>query len=171
MTSSFFHQLDRAARNVTPLLTSLLLVLISALPFHVPDFGRVSPNVAFMVVFYWSIYRPDRFPAWAAFAVGLWQDVLIGTPLGMNALVALLVHWAVSNQRRFFQGKSFFVVWWAFALVAVGVALLVWLLMMVLSSTLMSPAPGLVQLVLTIALYPFLTWFLAGVQHVILRDA
>jgi rod shape-determining protein MreD len=86
------QRLDRLARNCWPFVLSLLLVVASVLPLQLPDFGRVAPNLAVMATFYWAIYRPDLFPAPAAFALGLWLDLLTGTPIGINALVLLLVH-------------------------------------------------------------------------------
>ncbi len=124
MPLGLLQRLDRFARNLTPLTLSIALVVLSAMPLRIPDFGPISPNVGLIAAYYWGIYRPDLFPAPAAFAVGLWQDVLVGTPLGMNALVLLAIHWFILGQRRFFQGKSFAVVWWAFAMVATAAAVL-----------------------------------------------
>ena len=129
------------------------------------------PNVGLIAAYYWGIYRPDLFPATAAFAVGLWQDVLTGTPLGMNALVLLAIHWFILSQRRFFQGKSFAVVWWAFALVATATAALLWLIAMAYHARLLDATPAAFQGALTVALYPFLTWVFARTQHAVLRQA
>lgn len=165
------QRLDRLARNLWPFVLSLLLVLVSVLPTQIPEFGRISPNLAIMATFYWAIYRPDLFPAPAAFVLGMWLDLLTGTPLGINALVLLLVHWAVTAQRRFFQGKSFGVVWWAFALITVGAAALFWGLTTAYHLTLLDPAPIVFQTLVTIALYPFLTWLFARTQHAMVRQA
>ncbi len=164
-------RLDRLARNLTPLILSFGLVIFSATPLRIPDFGPVAPNVGLIAAYYWGIYRPDLFPAWAAFAVGLWQDVLVGTPLGMNALVLLAIHWFILSQRRFFQGKSFAVVWWAFALMAAAAAALLWLMVMAYHGRLLDATPAAFQGALTVALYPFLTWAFARAQHAVLRQA
>lgn len=165
------QRLDRLARNVWPFILSLLIVMVSVLPFYIPDIGRIAPNLAVMAVFYWAIYRPDLFPVVAAFALGLWQDLLVGSPLGINALVLLMVHWAVNSQRRFFLGKSFSVVWWAFAVIATGASILFWLLSAAYHATLVAPAPVAFQLLLTVGLYPFMTWLFASTQHAVLRQA
>ena len=161
---------DRVARSLWPFVLSLLLVVASVLPIQLSDFGRVAPNLAIMATFYWAIYRPDLFPAPAAFVLGLWLDLLTGAPVGINALVLLLVHWAITSQRRFFQGKSFGVVWWAFALTISGAMALFWVLSAAYHLTLIDPAPVVFQLLLTIAVFPFLTWLLARTQHVVMRQ-
>jgi len=164
------QRLDRVARSLWPFVLSLLLVVASVLPIQLSDFGRVAPNLAIMATFYWAIYRPDLFPAPAAFVLGLWLDLLTGAPVGINALVLLLVHWAITSQRRFFQGKSFGVVWWAFALTISGAMALFWVLSAVYHLTLIDPSPVVFQLLLTIAVFPFMTWLLARTQHVVMRQ-
>jgi rod shape-determining protein MreD len=171
MPLGLLQRLDRLARNLTPLALSFLLVIISATPLRIPEFGPVAPNVALIAAYYWGIYRPDLFPLSAAFVVGLWQDVLVGTPLGMNALVLLAIHWFILSQRRFFQGKSFAVVWWAFALMAAAAAVLLWLISMAYHGRLLDATPAAFQGALTMALYPFLTWVFARAQHAVLRQA
>ena len=164
------QRLDRVARILWPFVLSLLLVLVSVLPLQLPDFGRVAPNFAVMVTFYWAIYRPDLFPGPAAFVLGLWLDLLTGTPLGINALVLLLVHWVTLSQQRFFQGKSFGVVWWAFALTVSGAMTLFWILSAAYHMRLIDPSPVVFQLLLTIACFPVLTWLLARTQQVVMRQ-
>ena len=171
MPLGLLQRLDRFARYLLPLTLSLVLVIFSATPLHIPEFGPIVPNVGLIAAYYWGIYRPDLFPASAAFAVGLWQDFLVGTPLGMNALVLLAIHWFILGQRRFFQGKSFAVVWWAFALMAMAASALLWLIAMAYHGRLLDATPAAFQGTLTVALYPFLTWLFARAQHAVLRQA
>jgi rod shape-determining protein MreD len=169
MSGGAIERIDRFARGIIPLGLSLILVIVSALPFYMPGYGPIAPNIAIMAVFYWTIYRPDLFPVAAAFAVGLWQDALVGTPLGLYALLMVLAHTVVATQRRFFQGKSFPVVWWAFAMVAAGAALALWLATMALNLVYVDPSPAVFQFLLTAAAFPFLTWVFARTHHATLR--
>ncbi len=171
MPLGLLQQLDRIARNLTPLTLGFVLVILSATPLRIPEFGPIAPNVGLIAAYYWGIYRPDLFPASAAFALGLWQDVLVGTPLGMNAVMLLAMHWFIRGQRRFFQGKTFAVVWWAFALVTTAATFLLWLTSMAYHGQLLDAAPAVFQGLLTLALYPFLTWVFARTQHAVLRQA
>jgi rod shape-determining protein MreD len=162
------QRMDGTARNLFPLGLALVALLLGAVPLYLPGYGAIAPNVALMVVFYWAIYRPDLFPAVLAFAVGLVQDALMGTPIGLNALLLLCVHGVVGTQRRFFQGKTFAVVWSAFSIIAFGAAVVGWLLVMGLAGMLIAPWPGLFAMLLTVALYPLATWVLARVQGAVL---
>lgn len=169
MTAGLLQRLDKLTRNLTPVVISLLLITLSVVPVQIPFYGTVAANLGVMAVFYWVIYRPDLLPPAAAFLLGLWQDILFGTALGVYALVFLVVHTVLVAQRRFFQGKSFVVVWWAFAIVASLASLLAWLLVVVLNGAWIAPTPAVFQFLLTLALYPFVTWILARSQHAVLR--
>ena len=169
MIAAAFQRLDRSARQLAPFITSAMLVMFSALPVYPPGYGQVAADVGLMTVFYWAIYRPDLFPAIAAFVLGLWQDILVGSPIGLHALILLLASWAIVSQRTFFQGKSFAVVWWCFSLVALAASLLSWIIFCGFNFTLMNPAPVLFQAALTVGIFPFMAWLLARVQHAIIR--
>ncbi len=84
-----------------PGVLTLLLVLMGAVPIGAPLLGPVLPAFGLVAVFVFSIYRPDLMPHWLAFLVGLVQDLVIGGPLGLNALLLLSVQGLCSSQRRF----------------------------------------------------------------------
>ena len=86
-------------RGLTPTALTLIMVFVSAVPWQLPGLAPVTPAFTVMAVFYWSIYRPDRLPYAATFAIGIFQDLVTGAPLGMTALVLLLVHGVVAAQR------------------------------------------------------------------------
>lgn len=169
MISATLQRLDKSARQLAPFLSSVILVMLSALPVYIPGYGQVAVDVGLMTVFYWAIYRPDLFPAIAAFVLGLWQDILVGSPIGLHALILLLANWAIVSQRTFFQGKSFAVIWWCFSLVALVASLVSWVIVCGLNVTLVSPVPVLFQAALTVGMFPFMAWFLARAQHAIVR--
>lgn len=169
MIGAAIQRLDRSARLLAPFALSGLLILLGALPVHVPGYGQIAFNVGLLTVFYWSIYRPDLMPAVAAFMLGLWQDILVGSPVGLGALVLVLVNWAIVHQRTFFQGKSFAVIWFCFSVVQIAAAVLSWVLVCALDTTLVNIMPGLFQAVLTIGVFPFMAWLLARAQHAVLR--
>lgn len=169
MITAAFQRLDKSARHLAPFLTSVILVMLSALPVYIPGYGQVAVDVGLMTVFYWAIYRPDLFPAIAAFVLGLWQDILVGSPIGLHALILLLANWAIVSQRTFFQGKSFAVIWWCFSLVALAASIVSWVIVCALNVTLVSPVAVLFQAALTVGVFPFMAWLLARAQHAIVR--
>lgn len=170
MKHSIWVRMDTWVRHMVPISVTLLLLLLTAIPTHMPGFAGVAPVLPLMGVYYWAIYRPDLLPAWAAFLVGVLYDILAGTPLGVHALVLLLVQGVAAGQRRFFLGKSFMVAWWAFGLLAAGSAGLSWILVAILAGQILDPRPVLFQYVLTLGLFPLLTWVLARTQMAFLKD-
>jgi rod shape-determining protein MreD len=160
-----FHRLDQTARNLVPFSLTVLLVFVGELRWPLPGFSMIAPMLPLMAVYYWAIYRPDLLPAYAVFFVGLLLDLLGGGPLGVHVLVFLLVFGTMTLQRRFFLGKPFFVVWLGFALVGVGASVVSWALFSLLLHKGMTVWPLLFQLVLTLALYPFVSWLFIRIQR------
>lgn len=164
MRSSWLHQVDLSVRGLLPFLFGLLFLFAMLAPWRVPGLGQVTPQLVLAAVFYWAIYRPDRLPYTATFVLGMAQDILTGNPIGLEALVLLAVQAIVLAQRRFFLGKSFVVVWWGFALVAAAAAFAGWLGSSAFFGALVAPGPVAMQVLLTILLYPPMTWILGRIH-------
>ncbi len=145
-------------RAILPGLVTLIAVLLVVLPFGVPFFAVVTPFLFLMAVYYWSIYRPDLLPPAAVFAIGILQDILTGGPVGMLALVLLLVQALAVSQRTVLLGQVFSVEWAGFLLVALGAGLASWLLASGYNLAVVPPGPFLAQGLITAALYPVGSW-------------
>ena len=139
-------------------------------PLHIPGFARVAPLLPLIAVYHWAIYRPRLLPASAVFVIGVLQDTLTGTPIGVNALVFIGVYGVVLSQRRFFAGKSFAVVWLGFAVVAAGAALSSWILVSVSNLTLVAPLAVLFQYLMTLGVFPLLAWVFLRWQRAFLES-
>lgn len=169
MDSTFWQRLDSTARRMLPVAITLALAIAAAVPIHVPGLGEVAPEVTLISIYYWTIFRPDLVPTPAVFAIGLVQDVLAGTPLGVNALVLLLVFAVVLGQRRFFLGKSFLVMWWGFLLVVTGASVCTWMILSSLDGVIINPLPAVFEGLVTVAVFPVLTWLFIRSQQALLR--
>ena len=157
--SEWLQSTDRALRGAIPVTVTVLLVFAASLPWRLPAFVEVTPAFAVMAVFYWTIYRPERFPYAATFGIGVLQDLLAGTPLGMTALALLIVQGVVASQRTFFRGKPFLVIWWGFSLVMPSVGLLTWIIGSACLGAVIPPLPIVVQVLLTMLLFPVFVLF------------
>ena len=153
----FSVRFGRALRSTIPGLLLLLCIFVAALPTGIPQFADITPFLSLMAVYYWSIYRPDLLPVYIVFLAGLVQDVVTGGPIGMMALVLILVHGIGVSQRRVFLGKSFPVEWWGFGLVAIGAGAVAWILTSLYFVHLLDPKFIAVQALLTVAVYPLVT--------------
>ncbi|MEK9946021.1 MAG: rod shape-determining protein MreD [Alphaproteobacteria bacterium] len=169
MSETVGDRLTQVARNGTPGLLTLILVLFSLAPYNFPGSAQLVPPLALMAVFHWGIYRPDLLPGPLAFVLGLLQDVLSGGPLGMWAAVFLLVLVVTASQRRFFLGKMFVVEWLGFALVVPVVFLANWIIGSIYIGAIVDPGALLIQGVLAVAFYPSLSWVMSIVRRMVGR--
>jgi len=171
MTSGLWQRMDLLARQLTPSILTLALVVLNAVPLHLPELSRIAPLLPLMAIYHWAIFRPRLLPASVVFLIGVLQDVLGGTPVGVNALVFLAVYGAVLSQKRFLTGKSFAILWLGFALIAAGAMALSWLVVSALSVTLVEPRTVIFQYLLTLGLFPAVAWLLLLWQRAFLRHA
>lgn len=169
MKPSFWYRVDRFARDLTPFALTFLLLIVNAMPFHVPGFAQVAPLLPMIGIYFWAVYRPDLMPATAVFMIGILHDFLSGLPVGVSALVFLLVLGAALAQRSFFFGKSFMIVWFGFVMVAAGALALEWVAMSLISGSIIQARSALYQYGLTVALFPFLAWLFTRWQHAFLQ--
>ena len=169
MKPTFWHRVDRFARDLTPFALTFVLLVINAIPFHIPGFAQVVPLLSLIGIYFWSVYRPDLMPAAAVFLIGLLHDFISGLPLGVSVLVFLLVQGAGIAQRSFFSGKSLVIVWFGFIFVAAGALSIEWVLLSILSGELIQPRSALYQFGLTVALFPVLAWLLTRWQQAFLQ--
>lgn len=167
---SLWLKLDTAARQITPFALTMALTLLTVLPLQSPGLGVAGPVWTLMGLYYWALYRPDLMPVGTVFLLGLMLDALSGTPLGSNALVFLGTHWLVVNQRRFFYGKSFAVVWLGFGLVAASTFAATWLLTCLWHGTVLDPRGVVFRYLVTVALFPLVFRALFEWQRLFLKQ-
>lgn len=171
MKGSFFHRLDQAIRHILPLALTLFLILLNAVPTRLPGFTQVMPLLPLIGVYYWSIFRPELMPPSAAFGLGLLYDIVGGLPLGVSSLIFLAVQGLTASQRRFFHGKPFRIAWWGFGLVGAGAFILQWVLVSMLLGHALGLRSVMFEFLLTLLIYPLLSWVFARVQMTLLRSA
>lgn len=170
MSGALGRRVGRLIGQATPAVITALLMLPSVLPIEGPALGEITPMLTVMAVFYWSIYRPELLPPWIAFAIGLIQDLVSGGPVGLNALILVLVAAYVAGQRRVFLARSFIVGWGGFTLTALAIAACSWILASIYFGSVLRPAPLLMQALATVLLYPALVWLLGRAQITMMRQ-
>ena len=114
--------------SVVPGLMGGLLVLLAATPY--PG-GVVSytPNIAWLMTLVMVMFYPPAWPRGLAFGLGLLQDVLFGTPLGSQALLALVLAQLAAMQAARQQVQLFRLRWLEAAGTLVVMHGVLWLIM------------------------------------------
>jgi rod shape-determining protein MreD len=149
------HRVDVWFRLMLPLAMTILLSVVGIVPWRIPDVALVTPALSLLAVYLWSVRRPALLPPIAVFLIGASQDVINAAPLGVSALVLLLVQFVVRLQRRQAPaGRTFLLGWGGFLAVAAGAGALDWLLTSALLSRWLDPTAEVYQYLLTVLLYP-----------------
>jgi rod shape-determining protein MreD len=149
------------ARLMVPQLLLCALFLLNLMSLPLPYVGAIKPMLVMMAVYYWAINRPTLVPPVLCFVMGLLMDILSGMPPGLNAFLLVAVQWLVRDQRRFLMGQPFITLWALFGLVALGAALLQWMLFGIVQGW--APLlPVATTVGLSLFLFPFVTLLLVG---------
>lgn len=157
---SILTAISDTTRRLTPTVSTLALLVLSFVHLPLPYVSSVMPPLALMGVFYWAVYRPDRFGILAAFLIGLLQDLLMGAPLGVTAFLYALAHRLLWQQQRFFRGGSFWQLWLGYVVTQAMVSLGQWIAWSLLDGAVYNPMPFILQLLLALCLYPPIGWLL-----------
>ena len=151
-----------------PAATTLFAALISVLPIYIPGYAALTPVFTLMAAYHWTIYRPDLLPPLALFAIGLTEDLLAGSPIGINALLLLLSRSAVLGYRRYFVNRSFPFVWTGFTLLTVVALSGLWALHCILNLGLFDFRVTVIRAALTIATFPLASFLLGRAQRAVM---
>ena len=154
--------------RMLPIATTLLAAIIAILPVPVPGYAALTPAFTLMAVYHWTIYRPDLLPPIGVFGVGLAQDLLAGTPVGVGTLVLLLARAAVLRVRRYFINRTFPFVWTGFTLLGAGAMVSLWALHCLLQLTVFDLRSTMFRTVLTIAIFPVASFALGRTQRALI---
>ena len=169
MKPSLWNRMDSYSRQIVPVMTTLVLVVVGLIPLHISGFSGIAPAFALMAVFHWGIYRPELMPVFSVFLLGIFADALYGTPFGLHPLVYLGVYGAVTFQHGFFMDKSFAVVWLAFSLVAAASAVISFIMVSAVSGAMAAPGPAFLQFFFTAAFFPALSWGMSGLHRLVME--
>ena len=124
-----------------------------------------------IAVFHWSVHRPALMPVQAAFVIGLLQDLLLGSPLGIGALIYVLVRGSAGWMGRLAAGRGFVGLWLVFALAAAAAFVLRYVIMVAWHGQLIAPIPALLQWLVTVGVYPLVAWVFIRLQKGLLSHA
>jgi rod shape-determining protein MreD len=106
-----------------------------------------------MVIYYWCVSKPRLIGYGSLFLTGVYKDLLMGIPLGLNALINMILRMLIIKKAKNFK-PSFIVFWHGFAII-----LLIWLAMQTLFFAIITGHwvninVVLIQFVLSLLFYP-----------------
>ena len=78
----------------------LFIVILNELDFNYLDLKYFSFNFSYILIFYYSIKRSQSLGYIYVFVAGLFNDVIVGTPIGLSSLMFLILCVAASYLRN-----------------------------------------------------------------------
>jgi rod shape-determining protein MreD len=93
-----------ALSNAIPFILGVIGILIANFPVSLMG-GRVPPPLfVLMPLYFWTLVRPDLMRPLAVFALGLLQDLVSGSPMGVWTLSFVAAYAIVDRNRDTFAG-------------------------------------------------------------------
>ncbi len=170
MNEDWDEALKLSIQKMLPLLTSIIWVALSYMPFDFLLPTNIHANVAVICVYYWVLHRPDVFNLFSVFFLGLFEDVLTSAPLGSSIFQLLLLYVLVGYMVKYFNGKSFELLWLGFLPLAFVVMFARWFVVSIYYADFLPFALLMFSFLLTSAVYPLVTLVNVGIQNKLMTD-
>ncbi|MBM3468089.1 MAG: hypothetical protein FJX71_01500 [Alphaproteobacteria bacterium] len=120
----------------------------------------VQPVLLLIVLYHCALYRPDLLSVEQLVLISLILDGIYAYPLGFSAVRLLTEYTLLLTQRKILGHQNFLWVWGGFCLFALIDGLLYSILISCVKSQWTGIFPIIPSILLTIGLYPLLTWAL-----------
>ncbi len=149
-----------------PYILVIVFLFFSTIPLGALGLNVCRPMIQLMLVFFFALYRPYFYPYWFLFLIGMFYDAVLGLPLGMNALTNILLKAVVLAIRNKYLRAPFGAIWVQFLVLISAVVLLQWFIMSVTYGHFFNGNIVAIQLLLSMALYPFFHRLFAKVSSI-----
>lgn len=147
--------------RVAYLVLAFVLLAAPLLPLNTVPRAYGAPDILLAVTAAWAARRPDSLPALVVLGVFLLADFLFQRPPGLMAALVLLMTESLRRRSARLRKGSFLGEWMAVSTWIAAVGLLNHLILALLMTPQAALRFTLVQIVLTIVLYPVI----AGIAH------
>ncbi len=143
----------------------LLVIFFHLLPLSVSPSRWIGPDLVVALTFAWAMRRPEYVPALSIGIVAFLADLLLQRPPGLMAALVVAGAETLRASARSNRDLHFFIEWATVAGVIVAIALAHRITLSALFVPTASVGLGILQSVLTIAIYPVVVL----VSHVFFR--
>ncbi len=147
-------RLELFAKLSVPYALMLALFLIGFVSLPQPFSLLVNAPLWLMALYYWSLFRPTLLPHMIVFLSGLCVDLLSGYPVGLHALLFLMIRLFVSSQRRFLIGQTFMMIWLGFGIVLTAYVVCEWVFLSLISLKILPISGAVYESVFGLLMFP-----------------
>ena len=150
----------------------IILLFISVLnefDFNYLDLKYFSFNFPFILVFYWSLKKNDSLSYGFIFIAGLFNDAVIGLPIGLSSLSYLLVCGFAAYLRNITLRPDLFKDWLFFLMTICVTNSLIYLLIVVFFKVNLNYLDYVFNIIFTFLLYIVIAYFFDIYQRFVFK--
>ena len=168
-TSDFkkVSQIEYYVRMSAAQILLFVMLCFSMVPSPFPETLTFFPNLFLMALYYWAVFRPSFIPLPLVFAYGLLIDSVAGFPIGLNALLLMLIVLFVRGQRHILMSQTFPLIWTGFVLLVIGFEAVQYGIMSLTYMQFLEPNPSLYKAVASVIVFPLICQILVPVHRMI----
>ncbi len=100
-----------------PFLIGLMALIVGMLPFNWFAVDMLHIPLIFGIIYYFTIFRPAVLNVFAVFILGVFADLLMHMPLGLQPLLFMTLLFVTALNRRFLASQQFDGQWLGFMLI------------------------------------------------------
>jgi rod shape-determining protein MreD len=122
------------------------------------------PSFGFLVLLAWRLLRSDAFPTWWAAPLGLFNDLVLGSPVGLSVAVWTAAMLALDIADRRTQWRGYWLEWILAAILLFGQEAAEWRVAQIMGAS----VPFLTvfpPLVISILAFPVAAWLVARIDR------
>jgi len=141
-------------------------VVIASLFVILPIVSRNGwfPNFGFLILLAWRLLRADAFPTWWAAPLGLFNDLVLGSPIGLSVAVWTAAMLALDIADRRTQWRGYWLEWAIAGALLFGQEAAEWRVAQIMGASL--PFRSVVPpLLIAILAFPIAAWIVARIDR------
>lgn len=130
--------------------------LLSLIPIYSPEVKKILPLFFVCVIYFSILMNWYRFPIWVLFLFGIIQDSILGLPIGVHSIIYVLCALIMDGFILKYFKKNYLYFWVGAIIYLSFYILLEYLAYSLVIGQLLNIVNSLIQLLLTIVLYPLI---------------
>jgi rod shape-determining protein MreD len=134
MSENFDENVASLFQKSLPLVTSLMVMLLSFTPVNLTLFSNIRPDLGLLCIYFWMLHRPDLFGVGSVVVMGGVYAFISSALPGASLFAYLLMYVLVYNTQKFFYAKPFIVVWYGFMALSLAAIMVKWLVVSIFYS-------------------------------------
>ena len=145
-----------------PAISVMIASLLVVLP--IISMNGWFPNFGFLVLLAWRLLRADAFPTWWAAPLGLFNDLVIGSPIGLSVAVWTAAMLALDIADRRTQWRGYWLEWIIAGVLLLGEEAAEWRVAQIMGASM--PFHTVVPpLLISILAFPIAAWIVARIDR------